>query len=290
MKCIKLATVLAVAVVLILAQGPVGAQGANFQWENVTVNEALAALNRQYQLNYSISGELGQRKFSASLTNATPEQAFQTILKEANLTAANDAGVWRIQEKPERAAAGRGMWGQMPGLPQPMYGGGWGQPGFGGRQPPMPFRQVPPQVQRGVGPGWPTGITAEDSEKWDPENWVMRIIPLKYIDPYLVTDIFGGSTVGGEQYGGGGRGGYGGYGGGGGRGGYGGSGYDRGYGGGRYDQGYGGGRYDQGYGGGRYDQGYGGRGRYDQGYGGSRYDQGYGGSQRGYGGGYGYGY
>ncbi len=202
MRYVKLTGVLVVmGMVLIAGNNSVRAQArANFQWDGVAVKDALAALNRQFQLNYSLPNEVGQRKITASLVNAAPEEAFRTILDAANLTAVNDGGVWRIRDKPQRAAAGQRTWPQQTQST-------WGQPGMAA---PVPFRQPPGQVQLGAGA---QAQAAEIPEQWDPKNCVMRIIPLKSINPWLVVDIFGGIGLSEEDYTGGGGGGGGGYGG-----------------------------------------------------------------------------
>ncbi len=210
MRYSKLAVICAISGLLVLAAvTPSQAQqGANFQWDGVAVKDALSALSRQYQINYSLPDELGQKKFSAQLVNATPQEALRTILDAANLTAINDGGVWRIREKAERSGGGR-AWPQQQALPQPVYGG----VGAVGYQQPAPFRQPPYEVARGG------GLAAEAAaipEEWDPKNWVTRIIPIRFVDPWLLVEIFGGTAISEEDSGGGGRGG-GGYGG---RGGY----------------------------------------------------------------------
>ncbi len=252
MRYSKLAVICAISGLLVLATVPPSQaqQGANFQWDGVAVKDALSALSRQYQINYSLPDELGQKKISASLVNATPQEALRTILDAANLTAVNDGGVWRIREKAERGGGER-AWPQQQGLPQPVYGGA----GAAGYQQPVPFRQPPSQVERGV------GAAAEQAaipEEWDVRNWVTRIIPIRFVDPWLLVDIFGGTAVSEESSGGG----YGGYSG---RGGYDRGGYDRGYDRGGYDRG----GYDRGYDRGRssYDRGSDrGRSSYDRGY------------------------
>ena len=215
MKHTKLAVgFIVVAIALILGHLPAGAQEpqANFQWDGVRVKDALAALSRQFQLNFVLPDELGERKITASLVNASPDKAFRTILDAANLTAVDDGGVWRVRDKPEPGASRRAAPQPFGAGPQPV----WGAPQpAGGRQfpmgqPPSPFRQMPPQVQRGIGAEAGAAEAGEIPEEWDTKNWVMRVIPIKFVNPYLLGEIFGGYAVTEESYRGGGGGGYGG--------------------------------------------------------------------------------
>jgi len=50
------------------------------QWNDVTVADALAALQRQFGIQYALSGELSSRRITLSLDNVTPVQALQQIL------------------------------------------------------------------------------------------------------------------------------------------------------------------------------------------------------------------
>ncbi len=192
------------------------------QWKDIPVADALGALQRQFGLQYVLPSELGSRRITLSLNNATVTQALQAILSAANLTAVNENGVWHIREVAEASAEGRTY-------RPPTMGGAMVQP--------APYRPTPPGVNVGdasnlgmpgpVGgvPGMPmglqpgalgTGLTTPGlqgtMQGYSPEDMVFRTIPLKFIDPYVVTDMFGGGVVGGySSYGGGGYGGYGDY-------------------------------------------------------------------------------
>ena len=74
--------------------------------ESLNVKDALAWLNRQFSLEYSVPDELGQKMVTVSLAplvSVPPLEALRIILEAANLTAVSDGGIWRIREKPDKA-------------------------------------------------------------------------------------------------------------------------------------------------------------------------------------------
>ncbi|MCK4324799.1 MAG: hypothetical protein KAW89_09735 [Armatimonadetes bacterium] len=236
------------------------------QWKDAPVADVLSALQRQFGIQYVVSSELGSRRVTLALTEKTPVQALEGILSAANLTAVNENGVWHIREVAQAATGGRTYRPTTSGVAMAQ---------------PAPYRPAPPGVNVGgaAGPAMPrpggamsggpmgmqpggtglmggglaTGLGTGALQTYSLEDMVFRIIPLRFVDPYIVTQMFGGGTVGGQQSGG--RGGYGGS-----RGGYGGSG--GGYGSDRYGSGsdrYGSDRYGSSgsdrYGSGSYDRG-----------------------------------
>jgi len=257
--------VMVVMVVGVVGVGYAQQQGRfSVQWKDITVVDALAAMQRQFGIQYVLPGELGPRRVTLALTDVTPIEALQKICSAAGLVAINENGVWHIQEAAQRQTGGRAY---RPGAAAGATAG------------PAPYRPAPPGVnvgsaygatQPGVTGTQPlalgTGATtsAEGTTRtYSPEDMVFRTIPLGFVDPYLVSSMFGGGIVGGGGggygQGGYGQGGYGGYGQGGySRGGYGQGGYSRGgYGQGGYSGrgsygGYGGGGYGGGGYGGRY--------------------------------------
>jgi len=228
-----------------------------------------------------LSSELGSRTVTLGLTDVTPVEALQQILSAADLTAVNENGVWHVRKVAQAAAGGRtyrstatggAMARPAPYRPTPQ---GVNIGGVGGLNQPQPTAWQTGATGL-MGGGLATGVGTQALQTYSPEDMVFRIVPLKFIDPYIVTQMFGGGIVGGQSGGGygGSRGGYGGS-----RGGYGGS--RGGYGQGGYGQsGYGQSGYGQ--------SGYGQSGYGQSGYGQSRYGQsGYGGGSRYGGGGYG---
>ncbi len=272
-------SVLVSIVVLVMVAGLVGVgygqQEGRFsvQWKDITVADALAALQRQFGIQYVLSGEIGSRRITLALSDVTPVEALRQILSAAELTAVNDGGVWHVREVAQVQAGGRAY---RPGATA------------GAVARPAPYRPTPQGVAvggaygatqtGGVGTqplaGGRTSMTMAGQntiEEISLEDMVFRTVPLRFVDPYLVTSIFGGSVVGGSSGGqgggyGGSRGGYGSSRGGYGQGGYGQGGYSSG--------GYGSSR--GGYGSGGYGSGGYGSGGYGSG--------GYGSSRGGYGG------
>ncbi len=272
-------SVLVSIVVLVLVVGVIGVGYAqqedrfSVQWKDITVADALGALQRQFGIQYVLPAELGSRRITLALTDVTPVEALRQILSAANLAAINEGDVWRIREVAQAQVGGRAY---RPGATT----------GVAAR--PAPYRPTPQAVTVGAAYGAtsPTGLTPTPqaltpgvgtvpgavgtTQEYSEEDMVFRIVPLQFVDPYIIAEMFRGSVVGGQSgYGGGGYGGYGG----GGYGGYGGGGYG-GYGG--RQSGYGG------YGGRQ--SGYGGYGGQQSGYGGYGSDR-YGSSRYG---GYGY--
>jgi len=183
------------------------------QWKDAPVADVLSALQRQFGIQYVLPSELGSRRISLSLSNVTPVQALQHILGAANLTAVNQNSVWHIRE-----------------IAQAEIGGRTYRPGAaaGAAAQPAPYRPSPLGVNvgglgmsgmsMGLQPGATslggTGLTTlgmqQTLQSYSPADLIFRIIPLKFVDPYIITDMFGGGTVGGDSSGSGGsQGGYG---------------------------------------------------------------------------------
>ena len=190
------------------------------QWKDAPVAEVLATLQRQFGMQYVVSGELGSRSVTLALTDKTPVEALQDVLSATDLAAVNENGVWHIREVAQAAAGGR------PYRPT-ATGGVMAQP--------APYRPAPPGVNVGGAVAMPrpggtvsggvmgmqpggagfgaSGLAATGTlQTYSLEDMVFRIIPLKFVDPYIVTQMFGGGIVGGQSsggYGGSSRGGYG---------------------------------------------------------------------------------
>ncbi len=231
-----LVAVVAMVLVLAATTSAIAQEQDRFsvQWKDITVGDALAALQRQFGVQYVLASDLGRKRVTLSLTEKTPVEAMQQILNAAQLSAVNQDGVWQIRAIAQASAGGR-TYRATPTAATPTAAA-----------PPAPFRVGPQSVNIGATFGTApaygststtataaTGFGVAGMQQYSPEDFVFRVVPLKFIDPYMVLDIFGGTVVGGEGGGGGrGGGGRGGYGGGRGgyddRGGYGRSGYDRG--------------------------------------------------------------
>jgi len=182
------------------------------QWKDITVAAALGALQRQFGIQYALSSELGSRPVTLALSDVTPVEALQQILRAADLTAVNENGVWQIRAVAQVDAGGRTY--------RPTDGGVMAQP--------APYRPAPLGVNVGVGrdgamgmptvgsgvPGRPMGLqpgttgfgttglttlgTQQGFRTYSPEDMVFRIIPLQFVDPYIIADMFGGGIVGGQ--------------------------------------------------------------------------------------------
>jgi len=180
------------------------------QWKDITVADALAALQRQFGIQYALSGELSSRRITLSLDNVTPVQALQQILSTAQLTAVNENGVWRIREVAQAETGGRtyrpGSAVGVAARPTPYRptpagvnvggAGGLGMTGPGSGMPGMSMGLQPGTTGLG-GTGLTTLGTQQTLRTYSPEDMIFRIIPLKFIDPYIVADMFGGGIVGG---------------------------------------------------------------------------------------------
>ena len=190
------------------------------QWKDAPVADVLSVLQRQFGIQYALSSELGSRPVTLALTEVTPVEALQQILRAADLAGVNENGVWHIREVAQAAAGGR------PYRPT-ATGGVMAQP--------APYRPAPPGVNVGGAVAMPrpggtvsggvmgmqpggagfgaSGLAATGTlQTYSLEDMVFRIIPLQFVDPYIVTQMFGGGIVGGQSsggYGGSSRGGYG---------------------------------------------------------------------------------
>ena len=176
------------------------------QWKDIAVADVLAALQRQFGIQYVLPSDLGNKRVTLSLTDATPVKAMQEILNAAQLTAVNEDGVWRIRALAQAPAGGR-TYRATPTAAIPTA-----------VAPPAPFRVGPQSVNIGAGFGATpaygalpttaaTGFGTAGMQQYSPGDFVFRIIPLKFIDPYTVMEIFGGTAVGGDESRGGGSGG-----------------------------------------------------------------------------------
>ena len=205
--------VVVVMLVMVLGMPATGAAQEqprfSVQWEDITIAAALAALQRQFGIEYVLPSDLGNERVTLALTDRTPVEAVQQVLSAAQLTGVNDNGVWHVR-KIAQVPAGERTYrpsatapaAVATGAPAPYRVGPQGvnvgaafgapQPAFGAPQPAFGATWA------ATAAGGPLGL-----QQYAPEDLVFRIIPLKFVDPWVVTAMFGGYAVGGAESGGG---------------------------------------------------------------------------------------
>lgn len=179
----------------------------SIEFKDTPLSSVLEMLKRyDKNLQFAMSGNLGDIKVTASLVEVTVDEALQIVLSQAGLMSVKDAGVYQIREKPERRTE-RGE-RPTPRFPAPVFMNRPTAPG------------ATTDVAAAAAPGAAAAGAAAAEEE---QNLPLRLIIMKYADPADMADLFGGDIIeGGGLYGGGGGGGGSSYGGSSG-GGYGGS-------------------------------------------------------------------
>lgn len=262
MRALVLTTAVVAITVLVaplaLAQAPAGGQKMRVNFEDAAIGDVLKVLARQGNFDYSLPPQYQNKRVTVSLADVTPEEALQVVLDQAGLMAVNDNGVWTVRPKPTTTRRPTGATRPTPGVPTGA----------------VTTRTPPGTAAAAPAAATTEGQTATAEGEVDPltgrrKGEITRVIRTRFVDPGLLSLIFGGMTIYGDENLTGGGGGYGGGGGGWGddSGGWGGGGRGGGYGGG----GYGGGGRGGGYGGGGRSGGYGGSSRGGRGGGGYRY-------------------
>lgn len=179
----------------------------SIEFKDTPLSSVLEMLKRyDKNLQFAMSGNLGDIKVTASLVEVTVDEALQIVLSQAGLMSVKDAGVYQIREKPERRTE-RGE-RPTPRFPAPVFMNRPTAPGAAS------------DAAAAAAPGAAAATAAAGEEE---QNLPLRLIIMKYADPADMADLFGGDVIeGGGLYGGGGGGGGSSYGGSSG-GGYGGS-------------------------------------------------------------------
>ncbi|MHB8995795.1 MAG: STN domain-containing protein [Armatimonadota bacterium] len=202
-RCASLSVMIGVTVLLAIAG--VHAQGGKFsvQFDNTPLSRVLDAFKRfDPNFQFALAPDLGQTGISASLVDVTVDEALQIVLAQAGLQSVKDAGVYQIRQKPEA----KGPRADRPALrlPPPVFINRSVTPGG-----------APADGAAGAAPaaGSPAAAAAAAAQQERPP---LRLILMRFEDPSLFGEPYGGAA-------GGGGGGYGGSSGGSSGGGYGGS-------------------------------------------------------------------
>ena len=179
--------------VLLLSVGTGWAQGKfSVQFDDTPLSRVLEAFRRfEPNLQFTLAPDLGDIKITASLVDVTVDAALGIVLDQAGLRGVKDNGVYQISEKPE-AKGDRGV-RPAPRFPPPVFM----------NRPTAPGENT--DAAAGAAPGAPGTAAAAGAEE---EDLPLRLIFIKYADPYdLAVELFGGDVVeGGGLYGGGGGG------------------------------------------------------------------------------------
>ncbi|MEN6547428.1 MAG: STN domain-containing protein [Armatimonadia bacterium] len=164
----------------------------SIEFKDTPLSSVLEMLKRyDKNLQFAMSGNLGDIKVTASLVEVTVDEALQIVLSQAGLMSVKDAGVYQIREKPERRTE-RGE-RPTPRFPAPVFMNRPTAPG------------ATTDVAAAAAPGAAAATTAAADEE---KNLPLRLIIMKYADPADMADLFGGEIIeGGGLYGGGGGGG-----------------------------------------------------------------------------------
>jgi hypothetical protein len=175
---------------LALAQGE-GGGGAGqpklkVSFEDATLGEVLKVLAQAGKFNYSIPPQYQDRRVTVSLADVTPEEALQVVLNQVGLMAVNDNNVWTVRPKPaSRGGSSRGGGRAATGVPT-------GAAGI--RTPPT------------VGAAAPTTQPTQPGEyQWKREGEITRVLQVRFIDPGLISYLYGGDTIYGDEMLGGGQ-------------------------------------------------------------------------------------
>lgn len=195
MKRITSLSLLLCIAALCLATG-VFAQAGKFsvQFDNTPLSRVLDAFKRfDPNLQFSLAADLAETRITASLVDVTVDEALQVVLGQAGLMSVKDAGVYQIRQKPEA----RGPRSDRPALRLP---------------PPVFLNRATTPGGADVSAGAAPAATKAETDK-EQQNPPLRLIMIRFADPYDLADLFGGSVVeGGGMSGGSGSSGGSGYG------------------------------------------------------------------------------
>ncbi|MCE5237267.1 hypothetical protein LLH23_02100 [bacterium] len=188
-----------VGCVLLLSAGTVWAQGKfSVQFDETPLNRVLDAFRRfDPNLQFTLAPNLGDIRITASLVDVTVDAAMGIVLDQAGLRGVKDNGVYQISEKPEAK-------GERTVRPAPRFTA----PIFSRASTPTEGADV----TAGAAPGAATAAAGASSTS-EEEDLPLRLIIIKFADPWDIADLFGGDVIeGGGMSGGGGSGSSGGYG------------------------------------------------------------------------------
>jgi hypothetical protein len=150
-------------------------------FEDATIGEVLKVLAAAGRFQYTIPPQYQDRRVTVSLADVTPEEALQVVLNQAGLQAINDNGVWTVRP---RSTARTGS----------SRGGGRAQTGVatgpaGIRQPPTVVAAAPTT----------TAATQATAAQWKREGEITRLLQIRYMDPGLMSMLYGGQIIYGDE-------------------------------------------------------------------------------------------
>jgi hypothetical protein len=190
----RVAWYLALCLVSLTLVSGAWAQGKfSVQFDNTPLSKVLEAFKRfDPNLQFSLAPNLGEIKVTASLVEVTVDSALQIVLGQAGLMSVKDNDVYQIREKPE--SKGARVDRPAPRFPAPVFVNRPTTPEAGGAA------GAPGAAAPGAAPGG-----AEEEKR------PLRVITVRFADPYDIAMMFGGDYIeGGGLYGSGGGGGGGG--------------------------------------------------------------------------------
>ena len=159
----------------------------SIEFKDTPLSSVLEMLKRyDKNLQFAMSGNLGDIKVTASLVEVTVDEALQIVLSQAGLMSVKDAGVYQIREKPERRTERAER--PAPRFPAPVFMNRPTAPG------------ATTDAAAAAAPGAAAAAPGAEEEK----NLPLRLIIVKYADPADMAYLFGGDVIeGGGMYGGG---------------------------------------------------------------------------------------
>jgi hypothetical protein len=200
------------AIVVLLLVGSIGAlyaQDATFDinWDNQTLSAALQQLARAFNVQYSLPGELADKRVTIHRKGVTVAAAMQELAKAAGVRVITDPnGVYVFQAVATGGTGGAGAIAPPAAAVNPWAAGGTQvaapaptRPGTGGVQPQTGgfggFGAGAGAGAATAGGSYGNTLIGANGQPINPADLVFRLLTPIHLNPELVAALFGGFSV-----------------------------------------------------------------------------------------------
>jgi hypothetical protein len=161
-------------------QAPPDQTKLKVSFEDATIGEVMKVLQAAGKFQYALPPQYADRRITVQLADVTAEEALQVVLNQAGLMAVNDNGVWTVRPKAAARTGSRGGGRAATGVAT-------GQAGI----------RTPPTVAAAAAPT--TAATQAGTRPWKREGEITRLLQIRYTDPGLLSMLYGGSIIYGDE-------------------------------------------------------------------------------------------